>query len=196
MTHGQAIYSHYRHRRHRSRRAAGGGHRHLRREAPLRVGRRAIPMEGSGGWTIASVHLAAFDPDAAVRTRQLRELLAWAEREYQSGQHVVHRRRLEFPARRNEFPEHHRRALPVLALPVPAGRAARRLAHRRRRAPCPACAPTIRPMSPGENYTHHDRRLHRFAECRDRKRARRRSRFRTHRSPARARACGRCASAA
>lgn len=49
-----------------------------------------IPIEGrEHGWTIASVHLAAFDPDAAVRTRQLRELLAWAEREYASGQHVV-----------------------------------------------------------------------------------------------------------
>jgi endonuclease/exonuclease/phosphatase family metal-dependent hydrolase len=48
-----------------------------------------IPMEGGGGWTIASVHLAAFDEDAAVRTRQLRELLAWAEQEYQRGQFVV-----------------------------------------------------------------------------------------------------------
>lgn len=49
-----------------------------------------LPIEGRAhGWTVASVHLAAFDPDAAVRTRQLRELLAWAEREYQSGQHVV-----------------------------------------------------------------------------------------------------------
>jgi endonuclease/exonuclease/phosphatase family metal-dependent hydrolase len=48
-----------------------------------------LPMEDGGGWTIASVHLAAFDPDAAVRTRQLRELLAWAQREYESGQYVV-----------------------------------------------------------------------------------------------------------
>lgn len=49
-----------------------------------------IPIAGSEhGWTIASVHLAAFDPDAAVRTRQLRELLAWARAEYESGQHVV-----------------------------------------------------------------------------------------------------------
>lgn len=43
----------------------------------------------AGGWTIVTVHLAAFDEDAAVRTRQLRELMAWAEREYQSGRHVV-----------------------------------------------------------------------------------------------------------
>jgi endonuclease/exonuclease/phosphatase family metal-dependent hydrolase len=49
-----------------------------------------LPIEGRAhGWTIASVHLAAFDPDAAVRTRQLRDLLAWAQREYESGQHVV-----------------------------------------------------------------------------------------------------------
>lgn len=40
-------------------------------------------------WTVASVHLAAFDEDAAVRTRQLRQLLAWAQREYESGRHVV-----------------------------------------------------------------------------------------------------------
>lgn len=49
-----------------------------------------LPIEGRArGWTVASVHLAAFDPDAAVRTRQLRDLLAWAQREYESGQHVV-----------------------------------------------------------------------------------------------------------
>jgi endonuclease/exonuclease/phosphatase family metal-dependent hydrolase len=48
-----------------------------------------LPMEAGGQWIIASVHLAAFDPDAAVRTRQLRELLAWAEREYQAGNYVV-----------------------------------------------------------------------------------------------------------
>ncbi len=48
-----------------------------------------LPMEGGGSWTIASVHLAAFDPDAAVRTRQLRDLLTWAEAEYARGQHVV-----------------------------------------------------------------------------------------------------------
>ncbi len=49
-----------------------------------------IPIEGEqAGWTVAVVHLAAFDADAAVRTRQLRELLAWADAEYQRGQHVV-----------------------------------------------------------------------------------------------------------
>jgi endonuclease/exonuclease/phosphatase family metal-dependent hydrolase len=49
-----------------------------------------IPIEGAeAGWTVAVVHLAAFDADATVRTRQLRELLAWADAEYQRGQHVV-----------------------------------------------------------------------------------------------------------
>jgi len=49
-----------------------------------------MPIEGrEHGWTIVSVHLAAFDEDAAVRTRQLRELMAWAEAEYARGQHVV-----------------------------------------------------------------------------------------------------------
>ncbi len=49
-----------------------------------------IPRESGGpGWSIASVHLAAFDADAAVRTRQLHELLAWAQAEYARGQYVV-----------------------------------------------------------------------------------------------------------
>lgn len=49
-----------------------------------------IPRESGGpGWSIASVHLAAFDEDAAVRTRQLGELLAWAQAEYARGQYVV-----------------------------------------------------------------------------------------------------------
>jgi endonuclease/exonuclease/phosphatase family metal-dependent hydrolase len=48
-----------------------------------------VRLAGDANWTIASVHLAAFDEDAAVRTRQLRELLVWAQREYQSGRRVV-----------------------------------------------------------------------------------------------------------
>lgn len=48
-----------------------------------------LPMKGGGEWTVASVHLAAFDADAAVRTHQLRELMAWAQREYAAGHHVV-----------------------------------------------------------------------------------------------------------
>jgi len=48
-----------------------------------------VRLAGDANWTIASVHLAAFDEDATVRTRQLRELMAWAESEYRSGRRVV-----------------------------------------------------------------------------------------------------------
>ncbi|MGE0741569.1 MAG: endonuclease/exonuclease/phosphatase family protein [Hyphomonadaceae bacterium] len=48
-----------------------------------------VRLSGDARWTIVSVHLAAFDEDAAVRTRQLRELLAWAQTEYESGRRVV-----------------------------------------------------------------------------------------------------------
>jgi endonuclease/exonuclease/phosphatase family metal-dependent hydrolase len=89
MEHGQGIYA---------RRAVAGvdvvalpaedaGIFGVRRRYASLVAR--LPIEGGGGWTIASVHLAAFDEDALVRTRQLRELLAWAEAEYKSGRHVV-----------------------------------------------------------------------------------------------------------
>jgi endonuclease/exonuclease/phosphatase family metal-dependent hydrolase len=63
-----------------------------------------LPMEGGGGWTIASVHLAAFDEDALVRTRQLHNLLAWAEREYQSGRHVVLGGDWNFQIAETDFP--------------------------------------------------------------------------------------------
>jgi hypothetical protein len=90
MRHGQAIYASYA--------IAGADVVPLPAEDTAIFGVRRryasvvarIPIEGrEHGWTIASVHLAAFDPDAAVRTRQLHELLAWAQREYESGQHVV-----------------------------------------------------------------------------------------------------------
>jgi endonuclease/exonuclease/phosphatase family metal-dependent hydrolase len=48
-----------------------------------------VRLAGNENWTIASVHLAAFDEDAVVRTRQLRELMAWAQGEYESGRRVV-----------------------------------------------------------------------------------------------------------
>lgn len=48
-----------------------------------------IRLGGDQNWTIVSVHLAAFDEDASVRTRQLRELMAWAQAEYESGRRVV-----------------------------------------------------------------------------------------------------------
>ena len=90
MEHGQAIYSHF------GVESADVVPLPAEDTAIFGVKRRyasvvaRMPIEGSEhGWTIASVHLAAFDPDAAVRTRQLRELLAWAQREYESGQHVV-----------------------------------------------------------------------------------------------------------
>ncbi len=65
-----------------------------------------IPIEGldGQGWTIASVHLAAFDPDAAVRTRQLRELMAWAQSEYESGQFVVLAGDWNFQIAETDFP--------------------------------------------------------------------------------------------
>jgi endonuclease/exonuclease/phosphatase family metal-dependent hydrolase len=48
-----------------------------------------VRLAGDANWTVVSVHLAAFDEDAQVRTRQLRELLAWAEGEYAQGRRVV-----------------------------------------------------------------------------------------------------------
>lgn len=90
MTHGQAIYSNFTVTRPEviALPAEDASIFGVKRRYASVVAR--IPMQGSAhGWTVASVHLAAFDPDAAVRTRQLRELLAWAESEYQRGQHVV-----------------------------------------------------------------------------------------------------------
>lgn len=90
MTHGQAIYA----RRTMTERdvvalpAEDSAIFGVKRRYASVVAR--LPIAGQQhGWTIASVHLAAFDADAAVRTRQLRELLAWAQREYARGQHVV-----------------------------------------------------------------------------------------------------------
>jgi endonuclease/exonuclease/phosphatase family metal-dependent hydrolase len=57
----------------------------VRRRYAATVARLAGPQH----WTVASVHLAAFDDNAVVRTRQLRQLLAWASAEYKSGRHVV-----------------------------------------------------------------------------------------------------------
>ncbi|HRO03632.1 MAG TPA: endonuclease/exonuclease/phosphatase family protein, partial [Terricaulis sp.] len=60
--------------------------------------------DGGAGWTIASVHLAAFDEDAAVRTRQLHELLAWAQSEYERGQRVVLAGDWNFQIAATDFP--------------------------------------------------------------------------------------------
>ncbi|MBC7769560.1 MAG: hypothetical protein H7124_12315 [Phycisphaerales bacterium] len=48
-----------------------------------------VRLAGDENWTIVSVHLAAFDEDASVRTSQLRDLMAWAQAEYARGRRVV-----------------------------------------------------------------------------------------------------------
>ncbi|HEX8902525.1 endonuclease/exonuclease/phosphatase family protein [Vitreimonas sp.] len=63
-----------------------------------------IRLAGDENWTIASVHLAAFDEDAAVRTRQLRELMAWAQGEYESGRRVVIGGDWNFQLAETDFP--------------------------------------------------------------------------------------------
>lgn len=90
MTHGQAIYSAYRIESADvvPLPAEDGSIFGVKRRYASVVAR--LPIDGApNGWTIASVHLAAFDPDASVRTRQLRKLLTWAEGEYLRGQHVI-----------------------------------------------------------------------------------------------------------
>ncbi|MBX9745746.1 MAG: endonuclease/exonuclease/phosphatase family protein [Hyphomonadaceae bacterium] len=63
-----------------------------------------IRLAGDQSWTIASVHLAAFDEDAVVRTRQLRELMAWAESEYENGRRVVIGGDWNFQIAETDFP--------------------------------------------------------------------------------------------
>lgn len=87
LAHGQGIYA--------ARRVEGadivalpaedGGFFGVRRRyaSPL------VRLAGNDNWTIVSVHLAAFDEDASVRTRQLRELMTWAEAEYARGRRVI-----------------------------------------------------------------------------------------------------------
>ena len=43
----------------------------------------------SGGWTVIDIHLSAFDDGANVRLVQLRSVMAYAEREYERGRHVI-----------------------------------------------------------------------------------------------------------
>lgn len=87
MTHGQALYS-------RVAVEADGVVALPAEDAGIFGVRRRyaapfIRIGAEGGWTIVSVHLAAFDEDARVRTQQLHELMAWAEGEYRSGRRVV-----------------------------------------------------------------------------------------------------------
>jgi len=87
LDHGQALYSNYA--------VAETGLVALPAEdsgifgVRRRYGSPFVRLAGDANWTIASVHLAAFDEDATVRTRQLHELMAWAQAEYESGRRVV-----------------------------------------------------------------------------------------------------------
>jgi endonuclease/exonuclease/phosphatase family metal-dependent hydrolase len=111
-----------------------------------------IPIEGrEHGWTIASVHLAAFDPDAAVRTRQLRELLAWARAEYESGQHVVLAGDWNFQIAETNFPHTTDQRFLFWLFPFPQNELPEGW-----RIGADASVPSVRtnhqPYVPGENY--------------------------------------------
>lgn len=111
-----------------------------------------IPIESrEHGWTIASVHLAAFDPDAAVRTRQLRELLTWAQREYDSGQHVVLAGDWNFQIAETSFPHRTEERFLFWLFPFPRNALAEGW-----RIGADAGVPSVRtnhqPYVPGENY--------------------------------------------
>jgi endonuclease/exonuclease/phosphatase family metal-dependent hydrolase len=152
MTHGQAIYSNYL--------IDGADVVPLPAEdtAIFGVKRRyasvvaRIPIEGQAhGWTIASVHLAAFDPDAAVRTRQLRELLAWAQREYERGQHVVLAGDWNFQIAETNFPNTTEERFLFWLFPFPQNEL-----REDWRIGADANVPSVRtnyqPYVPGENY--------------------------------------------
>lgn len=84
MTHGQAIFSQF------ALRDLEVVPLPAEDSAIFGVKRRYAALASrSGDWTFVSVHLAAFDENATVRTEQLRELLVWAQREYEAGRHVV-----------------------------------------------------------------------------------------------------------
>jgi endonuclease/exonuclease/phosphatase family metal-dependent hydrolase len=152
MTHGQAIYSNHRID------AADVVPLPAEDAAIFGVKRRyasvvaRIPIEGQAhGWTIASVHLAAFDPDAAVRTRQLRELLAWAQREYESGQHVVLAGDWNFQIAETNFPNTTEQRFLFWLFPFP-----HEALPQGWRIGADASVPSVRtnyqPYAPGENY--------------------------------------------
>ncbi|HXF53218.1 MAG TPA: endonuclease/exonuclease/phosphatase family protein [Hyphomicrobiaceae bacterium] len=60
----------------------------LRRRYRMHVARLPI-AQASGEWVIVNVHLAAFDRDAELRLRQLREVVRFAQREFDKGNPVV-----------------------------------------------------------------------------------------------------------
>lgn len=111
-----------------------------------------LPMANGPGWTIASVHLAAFDADAAVRTRQLHEVLAWAQREYASGRHVVLGGDWNFQLAETNFPYTTEERFLFWLFPFPHDA----LPEGWRIAADPS-TPSVRtnerPYRPGENYT-------------------------------------------
>ncbi len=112
-----------------------------------------IPIEGrdGAGWTVASVHLAAFDPDAAVRTRQLRELMAWAQNEYERGQYVVLAGDWNFQITETAFPHTTSEEYLFWLFPFP-----RDVLPEHWRLGADAVVPSVRtnhqPYVPGENY--------------------------------------------
>lgn len=109
-------------------------------------------LKGPQNWTICSVHLAAFDADAAVRTRQLRELLAWAQREYAQGRHVVIGGDFNLQLAQTNFPNttEHKYLFWVFAFPQDALPAGWRIAAD---AATPSVRTNERPYHAGENYT-------------------------------------------
>jgi len=153
MTHGQAIYSNHL--------IDGADVVPLPAEdtAIFGVKRRyasvvaRMPIAGSEhGWTIVSVHLAAFDPDAAVRTRQLRELMTWAQGEYARGQHVVIAGDWNFQIAETNFPNTTDERFLFWLFPFPQDALPQGW-----RIGADASVPSVRtnhqPYVPGENYT-------------------------------------------
>lgn len=110
-----------------------------------------VRLAGPENWTIASVHLAAFDEDAAVRTRQLRELLAWAQSEYQSGRRVVLGGDWNFQIAETNFPHTTDERFLFWLFPFPEDALPEGW-----RIAADAAIPSVRtnhqPYTPGENY--------------------------------------------
>ncbi len=97
------------------------------------------------------MHLAAFDPDAAVRTRQLRELMAWAQRQYENGQHVVLAGDWNFRIAETNFPNTTDERFLFWLFPFP-----QEALPEGWRIGADASVPSVRtnyqPYAPGENY--------------------------------------------
>jgi endonuclease/exonuclease/phosphatase family metal-dependent hydrolase len=109
-------------------------------------------LKGPHNWTVCSVHLAAFDADARVRTRQLRDLLAWAQREYAQGRHVVIGGDFNLQLAQTNFPNTTDKKFLFWVFPFPheALPAGWRIAAD---ATTPSVRTNERPYHAGENYT-------------------------------------------